>query len=153
MLYSQRREDHFIKHKKERRCQSISFPYKTDILKNWQLSLAGAFTASFAAGMNERADGGRAKLSNGESHCAEKLAGVVISRFNAFLFGHAVFRCVDEILGGTFNADDGEKSEGHSKVLTFIVAYRAAADSTADGFGNVLALAAAGASVCVTDYL
>ena len=98
-------------------------------------------------------DGGRAELADGECHRAEKLAGVVVLSFHTFLFGHAVFCGIDKILSGAFNSDDGEKPESNDEFITVGITYRAAGNTAANGFGNIIALAAAPYTVGVADYL
>lgn len=90
----------------------------------------------------QSAHGGRAELAHWECHRTEKLAWIVVSCLNAFLFGNAIFRCVNEILGGTLNADHGEEPKSHNKLVALRVA-KISVDRAANVFGNILANTAA----------
>ena len=89
-----------------------------------------------------RADGRRTELADREGHRAEKLAGSVVCSLNAFLFGNAVFRSVNEILCRTLDPYYREESESHNKLVAFCVA-EVTVHRAANVLGNILAKTAA----------
>ena len=68
----------------------------------------------------------------------EHLAGVVCGGGNTFLFGNGVFGSVNEILRGTFNADDGKEAERDGKQLFGLCGAESAADAAANVIGKIL---------------
>lgn len=111
--------------------------------KTRQLTLSGKNQALFftaAAGIAfalEIAEGGRIEFIDGERHMFEHFAGIVGGGRNTFLFGDGVFRAVDEILRGTFDADDGEEAERDGEHLTVILVGNSAVQTVANDFGEI----------------
>ena len=80
---------------------------------------------------------GRIEFVYGERHMLEHLAGVVCGRGYTFLFGDGIFRAVNEVLRGTFNANDGEKSERDRKELVRHIGAKSAAKAAAYRVGKI----------------
>ena len=106
-----------------------------------RLSLATAIAVAL-----DIAKRGRIKFSDGECHVLEHLAGIVCRGRETFLFGNGVFRSVNEILSGTFNAHDGKKSDRNGEHLT-AVADGSAAETAANAFGQIVDIDAARGTV------
>ena len=80
----------------------------------------------------------RIEFVYGERHVLEHLAGIVCGGGNTFLFGNGVFGSVNEILRGTFIADDGKEAEGDGKQLFGRCEAESAADTAANVIGKIL---------------
>jgi hypothetical protein len=70
-------------------------------------------------------------------------ARIILTSFDALLVGNAVFRCRDEILGGTDDADNRENAKRNSQIATAISIRKSSAYTMAHGLGNVAAATAA----------
>ncbi len=68
----------------------------------------------------------------------EHLAGVIGRRGHAFFFGDGVFRSVDKILGGAFNANDREETERDGQELSRQIRAKSAAEERANRVGKIL---------------
>jgi hypothetical protein len=67
----------------------------------------------------------------------EHFARVIGGRRNTFLFGNGIFRAVNEILRGAFNANDGEEAERNEK--DFIAYFtNSAIQTVANDFGQII---------------
>ena len=67
---------------------------------------------------------GRAKFTHGERHTAEHSAGIVIARLDAFLIGNAILGCLNEILGGTNDANDRENAERNGEITAHVTIHK-----------------------------
>ncbi len=67
---------------------------------------------------------------------------------NAFLIGHAILGCLDEILRGSDKTDDREQAEGHGKVSAiFVVSAQHLTKVGANALGDVARAAATAAAI------
>ena len=96
-------------------------------------------TAAAGVGLSlDIAESGRIEFIDGERHMFEHFAGIVGGGRNAFLFGHGIFRSVNEILRGTFDTNDGKEAEGDGKRLAVVLVGDPAVHAVADGLGEIL---------------
>ena len=110
-----------------------------------RLSLAAAIAVAL-----DVAKRGWIKFARGECHVLEHLAGIVYAGRDAFFFGNAVFRTVNEVLRGAFDTHNGEESERHGEDLAAIVC-RSAAETAANTFGQIVDIDAAGTALTFAD--
>ena len=101
-------------------------------------SFASASVSVFGFRSAHISERGRIEFVYGERHVLEHLAGVVCGGGNTFLFGNGVFGSVNEILRGTFNADDGKEAEGDGKQFFGLCGAESAADTAANVIGKIL---------------
>ena len=100
-------------------------------------ALASASVSVIGIGAAHITERGRIKFVYGERHVLEHLAGIVCGGGNTFLFGNGIFGSVDEILRGTFNANNGKEAEGDGKQLFGLCGAESAADAAANVIGEI----------------
>ena len=80
----------------------------------------------------------------------EHFARIVCAGRKTFFFGYGIFRSVNEILGGTFNTDDGEETERDSQYLSSVMT-GSSAKTIANAFGKIVDIKAARMTVELAD--
>ena len=74
---------------------------------------------------------------------AEHRAGIVLAGLHTFLIGHAVFGCLNQILGGTNDANHRENAQRYGQITPGVPIRKRTADTMANRLGNIAAATAA----------
>lgn len=115
---------------------SLHFPF----LFGLATTLVAVIMMSGAISMRGR---GWAKFAHRESHMPEHGARIILASLDAFLVGNAIFRRLDQILGGTDDADHREDAKRYGQIATAVPIRKRSADTVTNGLGNVAAATAA----------
>ena len=102
--------------------------------------------AASTAAPSRDGEGGRIEFCRRECHVTEEMAGIAFLCRNTFLVGNSILGCVDQILTGANDANDGEDADGYGEVPPAFGGFAQFAVYTSDNMRwNVTATAATAA--------
>ena len=88
-------------------------------------------------------DAGRTKLAHRKCHVTEHGAGIILTGLDALLVGNAIFGRLNQILGGTNDANDRENAERNRQIALSFSVCECTVKTLANRLGNVAAAATA----------
>ena len=86
---------------------------------------------------------GRTKLSRRKCHLSEHRTGIVLAGLHAFLIRHAVFRCLNQILRRTNNADNRKDTQRYRQITILFPVRQGPTHAVTNRLGNLAAATAA----------